>query len=291
MKPFFLHYFPTRRHLLIFGLLLAALLGYLVTVPFLSIGNNLFDLFRYAGGVIFENASRGDYDYEHLRPAAYNYYKMSPLFAVIPLSLLAQIPDIPAGIFWQILGMFLYLAGVIWFFSTLPLAPQKPTVLASALFTFLVFFDLNINGVYLQSNAIIAGGTLLGLAFYFQKRFFLAGLALAVVTNIKLLPIIPALLLMTGLKPRFILSFFGCLAMTYLAPSLFFGWHGNLEFHKSLFRILSMDGNYKYGNEEVHFHYGIRAFIQSNWGIVPGTAFNFIPFLFGAVGGMAFFLK
>lgn len=292
LKTFFTTYLPTPGQKIAFAVVASILLAYLCAVPFQGqAGIMIYKMYYHVGGHFLANASVGDTDYTHLRPSDENYYKMSPLFAIVPLWILSLIPRSLSSVIWQLLSFTVYLVGILSLFSSLRSRPEKTSIFFAFVFSLVILFDLNANGAYLQSNAIIAGLMLLGLAFYRQGRLVLSGAVLSLSVNYKLLPIIAVLLLATGLRWRFVVSFAGFLTFWIMIPAVAIGWKTNLEFLSSWARILATDTSYRYGDQEVHFQYGLRAFLQSNWGLVPGPRFNLIPFAFGLVAGLGFLLR
>ncbi len=287
-KDFFAQYLPKRNQQVLFFLVLGLLLTYVALVPWL-VGNTLFELFYEAGRRIVPNLLNGDFDYKHLRPDTQNYFKLSPFFALFPLHVLSHFPFKPTLVFWLLLNAGLYLWGSIYLLTTF-----KYKVQAGLWFAFLFAFvnlDLQINAAYGQVGGFLVGGSLLAIALFYRQKWVLAGIVLAFVTNMKLLPIIIFLLLATSLQSRFILSFLFALLFFYGAPALLFGWTANLGIHRGLLDVLAIDTQIRYADFEVHYHYGLRSFLQANWNWVPGVTYNLVPGIVGGLIGLGVFIK
>lgn len=281
MKDFFKLWLPTPATRVVAALLVAVFFAYLAALVQIT-GPMLFEIWHFAGRVIFNHARVGDYAYEHLRPAHENYYKLSPAFTVFPMALFGPWPLKAAGAVFNVLNGLCAAAGLAALLSVY--RPPRPMgVAAVMLLLTLGLFDLHINGAYGQVTGLMVGAMLMGLACFKKGHLLTAGFFLAWAANAKLFPLVPALLLATSFKPRYLLGFFGGLVFFLLMPALFLGWTANLEFHKSLYRLLTIEKDFIYAATEVHYHYGIRAFLQANVGLKMGGGFNVLPALWAIV--------
>lgn len=274
-------WFPTTATRVTAAALAAILLTYL-GLQVQLVGPMLFEIWHHAGRVIRSHAEAGLYDYDKLRPSWENYYKLSPSFTVFPMALFGPWPVKPAGAVFNVLNGLAAAAGILALLSCL----RPPRALGPgmvALFVLLALFDLHINAAYGQVTGLLVGAMLGGIALYSRGHLLAAGILLAWAANVKLYPLVPALLLATQLKPRYLLGLFGGLLLWLLWPALVLGWTANLEFHKSLYLLLTNEKDFIYAPGEVHFHYGIRAFLQANFGLKMGGGFNLLPALVALV--------
>lgn len=272
MQAFLDHWLPGGAHRAVALALLLAMCAYLAALPWVT-GPGLFEIWHYAGSVFTGHAASGDYDYARLKPEGQNFYKLSPAFTLFPMWPLSRLPIAPACALFNVLNALCLAAGLIAFLSRLRPAFAPSTAFAAGV-VFLALFDLNINGIYGQVTGILVGCMLGGIAAFASGRMVLAGALLAYASNVKLYPLVVALLLCTAQKPRYLLSFAAFLVFFYLSPALVVGWHANLEFHKSLFALLLKEGNYQYHFTEIHHHYSLRAFLQNFFGPLPGAPLN-----------------
>jgi hypothetical protein len=131
------------------------------------------------------------------RPGVYRY---SPLVAVlfVPFTLL---PDVAAALLWRLLGLVVLLVGLTWFGRAV--LPGSLTPWQRGLWLLLVVplavGSIN-NG---QSNALVIGLLLIGVAALAERRWNLSALAVGVACLFKLYPIAVGLLLAMLYRRRF----------------------------------------------------------------------------------------
>lgn len=284
MRNFFSVYFPKPVHKAILFALFALMLAYLVYVP-IGIGTNMYQVFHFAA----ENLRHGGDPYLSVFPGL-NYFKYGPFFLMFPLIPLSVLPVTAGAVIWQLISLLVYAIGVIAFFSAIAKDDFKSTIAFAVVFSFVLIFDLSANGVYCQSNTFLVGGVLIGLALYARKRYLWAGVVFAYMTDMKLLPIAFALLLATERNPKYILSLGVSLLVFLCAPFLFFGFEGGRALYESWIRVLSIDGAFAYG-EWTPYYLGVKAFLESNFGVVLNRSLSVLMVLFGALFAVVFYFK
>jgi hypothetical protein len=258
MSDFFRVYFPRSSHKIIFGILLFFMSVYLIYVP-VGRGVSIYRVFHEAGQNF--RAGKDPYLYPKID------YKYGPSFLLFPLVPLSYLPLIPAAIIWQVLSLLVYLFGVIFFFKAISPDNFKPSFGFAFFFSLVLLFDLNTNGVYCQSNTLLAGLMLAGVGLYGEKKYFLSGMILAYASWMKVLPFFLSLILATELKKRYIVSYFVSLASFLLVVFSLTGFTTGVRLYRSWVEVLAIDRNLVYG-PWVHFFLGLKAFFEANFGLV-----------------------
>jgi hypothetical protein len=156
--------------------------------------HNLYPVFGDAGRHWL--AGQGLYEF---RPWA-EPFRYSPLVAVlfVPFSLL---PNLPAALLWRLVSAAVFLGGLDWFCRSVlpvPLTPWRRALLLLLVLP-LEVGSLN-NG---QSNALVIGLLLLGVAAVADRRWNLAAVAVALACLFKLYPVAIGLLLAVLYPRRF----------------------------------------------------------------------------------------
>ncbi|MEM7145648.1 MAG: glycosyltransferase 87 family protein [Verrucomicrobiota bacterium] len=178
-----------------------------------------------AGGDSFRH-SLNPYDYTLENFGAHNQFKYSPFAAIMYYGLYkVKFANAVIGI-WAFASLFTFSLGLsLW----ADLTKKYPLYVTLAFFACLG--EAIISQSVHQTNCLIIGLTLIGLAAYRQKKYFASGNALLIAANIKVMPII----FLAALAPRFKLKFFYGIAaaglLTFLIPALFVGWNHNWEMH------------------------------------------------------------
>ena len=190
----------------------------------------------YLGGISFLD---GQNPYEvTLRNGPSNQFKYSPLFALI-MGGMARFSrqDMVVGL-WLLVGMTAYSFGLSRWSSLARIAPfYVPLALFAGLIELTVSLSVN------QSNALIIGLILIGLAEYRDGRHFSAGAILLLATNFKVYPVIFLASLALLLNPAYL---YGALSMglaTFLLPACFVGWSHNWNTHLAWFYTILRDSS------------------------------------------------
>ena len=210
------YFFPEKSHRLIAGLSIAFLLTYLISIPF-KFGPSIFETYYLAAN----NLSNGLDPYAQY--PGHNYFKYSPLFISLPMTLLNYFPVLIAAFIWQLGTVLFYVFGIIYLFEGLKNSDNQNFSPSNTFAFFLVMFtclDLSANGIYLQSNTLIVAGMIWAWALYSRSHYLASALILAYVTNVKILPIILTLLLLLEGNKKFIIA-------TIMFNGLFFNIAGN----------------------------------------------------------------
>jgi len=151
-----------------------------------------------------------------------NWFLYSPTFAVFFLVFSTKGAGMYAGVYlWLMLNLFTFFFG---FFSILRHIEPKASALTGWWFAAgmaLMFNELQGTLLNLQSNCLMVGLTMMGTAMYMERRFAFSSFLLAVGVSFKLFPLVMALLLFLEFNRRFILSFFGFLALLTALPLVF----------------------------------------------------------------------
>lgn len=153
---------------------------------------------------------------EHSFPAWFIY---SPTFALCFIPFSTYVLGAHAGTyFWVMLNFFVFFAGAL---RLLKLVDAGHGVLRKwwfFLFLLSMFNEMQSSLTNLQSNGLITGLSLLGVALYFQKRYVAAAVLLAIGANFKLYPLAFVLLLFLDLNLVFIGTFLASSAVLFVAP-------------------------------------------------------------------------
>jgi hypothetical protein len=234
--------FDPRSSILIWALVLV---GIGVRVAVAPRSHNLYPVFADAGRHWVAGA--GLYEF---RPWV-EPFRYSPLVAVLfaPFGLL---PDLPAALLWRLVSVAVFLGGLGWFCrSVLPgaLTPSRRAVLL------LLVLPLEIGSINNgQSNALVIGLLLLGVAAVADRRWTLAAAAVALACLFKLYPVAVGLLLAALYPRRFSWRLALALAAGFALPFLvqrsdyvidqYGGWLNHLS-ENPLRRFLPADLRYR----------------------------------------------
>ena len=269
------YFFPQKKHRLILGILVFVLFAYLISVALK--GSGVFETYYLAA----KHLSRGLDPY-----AAYpgfNYFKYSPFFIHLPMSILALFPLTMAALLWQIGNTLLYLISLMHLFSGIKKKNFKPTLAFAFFFPLLACLDLNSNGIYLQSNTLVASGLLLSISFYHRGKYLASAMILAYVTNVKIFPIVLALLLSLEGNKKFIYSSIAFNVLFLLSPAFFHSLETTKMLYVGWWKVLTIDKSLSFGREEIHHYLGLRPVLK----VLFDVEFNQYYFLFGAsIGGL-----
>jgi hypothetical protein len=164
---------------------------------------------------IYSAASRQWWAGEDMYVRANEYYRYSPLFAVV-LTPLAQLPESWGGALWKVINCGVYALGLgALVRKVVPVSLTRNQIAG----LFLLALPLSLHSMYnSQANLMMLGACLLGLAAAAQGRWSWAAGWIAWATLIKGYPLALALLLM-GLYPRrFLLRYALALAIGLVLP-------------------------------------------------------------------------
>lgn len=164
-----------------------------------------------------------------------DFYKYAPFFCILyyPLSLLQN--NLQAFL-WGLINLFLYWFGVTRWEK---LTPQSSKWLW---FAFLACsMELDGSTRYQQINAALIGITLSALSLYRDKKYFSAGVLLALITNIKLLPIVFLLALFVPLQRKYLAGVVMTLVVAFLLPIFIIGLDKSILFHHDWLQLVAND--------------------------------------------------
>jgi hypothetical protein len=156
--------------------------------------------------------------YFWLQPAGdLDHFRYSPIVAasLVPFGLL---PDCLGGILWRLFNLGVFLGGLAWFIRAVlpyPLSRSQRAVLF-LLTVPLAIGSLN-NG---QSNALVVGLLLAGVAAVIEQRWYMSSSCVAAACLLKLYPIAVGLLLGLLYPRRFIGRFLAALGIGLAIPFL-----------------------------------------------------------------------
>jgi hypothetical protein len=144
-------------------------------------------------------------------------FRYSPLVAVffVPFSLL---PDVPAALLWRLASLVVFLSGLDRFSRLVLPGPLTPAGRAGLLLLVLPLAIGSINNG--QSNALVIGLLLLGVAAVADRRWNLAAVAVGLACLFKLYPIAVGLLLAVLYPRRFSWRLALALAAGFALPFL-----------------------------------------------------------------------
>lgn len=172
-------------------------------------------------------------------------FKYSPLFALFfyPFSFF---PFKAGGALWQFLNFSVFSSGL---FLSMAHYFEKDGELGRILdrpYKLIILLGMVSNelmGALLhgQVNPMICGLMLLGLVFYSQDRFVLAGILLALACNFKLFPLVLALLLLWDFNWKYWITFGAAFLGFFILPAAALGWEWNWELLQTWLKVLSMD--------------------------------------------------
>lgn len=162
-------------------------------------------------------------------------FKYSPLFCVLyyPISILQK--NLQAFV-WGLINLSIY------WFAVSRWAKLDEKSSKWLWFAFLAC-SMEMDGSlrYQQTNAALIGLTLIGVAEYRDRRLFSAGFILAIITNIKILPILFLLALCIPFRKRYVQGVLAGFFTAFIVPSFFLGWHANLLMHQEWLVVLYKD--------------------------------------------------
>jgi hypothetical protein len=145
-------------------------------------------------------------------------FRYSPLVAVlfVPFSVL---PHLPAALLWRLVSVAVFLGGLGWFCRSVLPGALTPTRQALLLLLVLPLEIGSINNG--QSNALVIGLLLLGVAAVADRRWTVAAVAVALACLFKLYPLAVGLLLAVLYPRRFSWRLALALAAGFALPFLF----------------------------------------------------------------------
>ena len=281
-RRFCLEFFQTKQNILLACLVFAVMGIYMLVIPFLH-GPRIFETFYRAA----EHLWTGENPYGAY--PGFNYYKYSLTFLLFPLSLHILLPLTLSAFLWQMVSTAVYLCGCIVFFTGLTREKWKSSIFFSLIFPLLLTFDLSANGVYLQSNTLIAGSILLGAGWYRQGKYSRSALILAFFGNVKGLPVILSLLLFLDRKGRYVLQTLTYHLFFILFPFLILGFEKGYSLYSSWWSLLSSEGK-PLGSEEIHHYLSIKAFLQVNFDLSLGNLYFVAALVVGMAIGLTVFI-
>ncbi|MBI5177894.1 MAG: DUF2029 domain-containing protein [Nitrospinae bacterium] len=148
-----------------------------------------------------------------------NWFMYSPSFGVFFMPFSKSGLGLHMGtLAWYLLNLFAF-----WYGFKGVVRHLDPTGLFSRWWHFLALLlcanEMMGSLTNLQSNAFIGGLMMAGMAAYFEKRYVVSALLLALGTNFKIYPVVAALLMAMELNAAFLLSFAVFFSLILLAPA------------------------------------------------------------------------
>ncbi len=132
-----------------------------------------------------------------LMPGA-DFFQYSPFFCLL-YSPIAWLPLKTQALVWALAN-----SAVFWWGLVLWLPPLKKLALPVWLALILVSMELNISLLYQQVNALLVGLILIGAALYRDGKFTASGIVLALSTDLKVIPVLFAALLLFPFRKRYV---------------------------------------------------------------------------------------
>lgn len=202
---------------------------------------------QFGWNVVLVNYLRGSAAFWHgidpyafsLRFGITNQFKYSPFFAMV-LGIVKYLPPgfldrlfVPA---WITINAFVFWFGTLAWCSISPRRFYLWIVPLAA-----CFVELDTSDGIRQINPLIAGLLFLGVALFQQDRQFLAGIVLALATNIKVFPVIFLLGLLPRARRWYVYGALLCGLLTYILPMMVVGPGRNWSDHLAWFRLVTHD--------------------------------------------------
>lgn len=213
-----------------------SLLSFLVSAPFVY-RRGLDVVTKTYHGAAVSVAAKGD-PYLAVQEGG-DLFKYSPLFAVLyrPLSALPEKAEV---LLWALLNIVVFWWALsLWAGASLSWSLKKNRVIL--VFAILASMELDISLRYQQFNACLAGLVLIGLHLFREKRLFSAGVLLAIVTNLKVLPVLFAFALLRPFRLRFFMGLLTGAIFALVLPAFILGFESNLRLHEAWIRLLLND--------------------------------------------------
>jgi len=203
-----------------------------------------------------------------------DYFKYSPLagLLIVPFTLMGQ----KAGLFLFLFVQFwLFIWGFWRWAQAAGLRLEKSGALMAAAF-FSVIFDASVSIQAIQVNAGLFGLMLLAGAQYAEGKHLKSGLVISLATNLKLFPFTLGLCLLTGLKKRYWLAFWGGLLLWLALPSLIIGPKFNIEAIQEWVRLMTRDVTRKVPMLDIgnflELHFGIAQNVRNILALIAGLS-------------------
>lgn len=169
-------------------------------------------------------------------PGAGDWHKCSPFFSLL-YSPLAQLPPGAQAAIWAAVNALVFWAGVSRWFRL-----EKKSAWWAWVALLATSMELDGSLRYQQTNALLAGIILFGIADYRDGRFFRSGLVLAIGSDLKILPAIFALpLLFRPWRKEYAKGLALGSLVAFLAPALVVGLARDVGFHLDWARLLLRD--------------------------------------------------
>jgi hypothetical protein len=199
-------------------------------------------------------------------------YEYSPFYCLF-YSPFAWLPLKAQALAWALFNAAIFWLGIDRWFKLKARNPWWQWVVL-----LLCSMELNISLLYQQSNAMLIGLCLLGLADYRDEKWVLSGIILALAAVLKIYPAIFILLLLFPIRPRFI----GAAVMTgvvaVLLPAIFIGIKSDVALHAQWLERLFEATNYQREDLDIRsvlarFGFsGLGRWVQMTIGILSLTA-------------------
>jgi len=212
----------------------------MITFAFQGLLNNqgpnvVLDIYYQAGNAFIDGLN--PYDITLVR-GPFGQFKNSPFFALLMAGMSKPESQMTVVRLWVLLGMSTCIIALNRWYR---LSKKKPLYIAFAYCAALL--DLIVSLSANQSNALIVGLALLGIAEYRDGRYFWSGVLLMLATNLKPYPIIFLFSLALLFRPNYWLGAIISGAILFVLPAFFVGWPQNIDTHLAWFRVLINDSN------------------------------------------------
>lgn len=239
--------------------LIILILGICLHVTLVKKNKNNYIVFTTAANNLIQKQSPYGHEPE------LDYFKYSPLagLIILPFTWMGQ----NAGLFLFLFIQFLLFIWGFWRWGHAAGFHLEKSVGLMAVAFFSVIFDTSVSIQAIQVNAAIFGLMLLGCAQYAEGRYIKSGLIISLATNLKLFPFTLGLCLLTGLKKRYWLAFWGGLLLWLALPSLIIGPKFNIVAIREWIRLITWDMTRKVSMLDIggflEFHFGISRDIRN----------------------------
>ena len=271
--------FPNKKHKILFYVLPLFVFIFLLFSP-IGRESKVYQLFYTVTQDLWS------YKNPYVYHDGLDYFKYGPVFLYFPMSFLYLFPLKFSGVLWQFISATLYLVAVVKLFGQWATISGRQ---ASYLFTFFLslflVFDLQTNGLYLQSNTYVLAFMLWGIYFYETKRYIFSALCLIYISHVKVYPVILILLLVLDRQWRFVGYLFMFSVILSLIPYLQ-GINRGLFLYKEWFILIFKENKFSLNMGEIHHYFSINPFLKVNFDWVIDKYYFLIMLMFGVIIGV-----
>jgi hypothetical protein len=199
----------------------------------------------------------------------YDYYKYSPLFAIL-MAPFAMLPSLWAALVWNLVNAILFLVGV---------KMLEVDTKSKKIFLWLCFFEFLTSMNYFQSNVMMSGLMLLTFASFSRLKPFVSGILSMLLLSIKIFGAsVASIFILYPKKNIFILSAFMFAIVSFLLCVLLSSFEYTTSMYVSWFKLLLWDFDASLGLSVMAL-INKYVFMPKLWIQVIGTLFTFAPII------------